>query len=142
MLGINKGQESYETVIKENEAMTFEEDHEELYGGFDPNSPEGMIFFQVLKDVFRNESLQLATLLQQNYKEKLGRVDRGVKQAPFVVLYLSGMPAVLTEIGFISNSKEEAYLITEEGQKEIAVSIFDAIKTYQESFQQPQIRGK
>ncbi|MEL6694580.1 MAG: N-acetylmuramoyl-L-alanine amidase [Bacteroidota bacterium] len=141
VLGVNKGQEGYETVIKENQAMLFEENHADVYGGFDPHSPEGLIYLQVLKDVFRSESLQMAQRLQNNYRENLGRIDRGVKQAPFVVLYMSGMPAVLTEIGFISNLKEESYLAKDTGQKEIAYAIFDAIRGYQEALQMQQIRG-
>lgn len=130
VLGINKGQEGYETVIKENEAVLFEENHKEMYGGFDPNSAEAAIYLKLLKDLFRESSLSMAERIQKNMKENLNRNDRGVKQAPFVVLYMCGMPAVLTEIGFMSNKEEESYLISAKGQQAIASNLCKAIVSY------------
>lgn len=133
VLGLNEGQENYERVIAENEAILFEENYQEMYGGFEPSSPEGYIFFRLLKNIFRQESTRLADKVQANYDD-LGRKGRGVKQAPFVVLYLSGMPAILTEVGFITNYDEETYLASEDGQAEIAKSLFDAVKVYNTEF--------
>ncbi|MEO0896670.1 MAG: N-acetylmuramoyl-L-alanine amidase [Bacteroidota bacterium] len=137
VLGINEGQEGYETIIKENESMLFEDNHEEMYGGFDPKSPEGAIFLKLLKNVYRKQSLNLAERIQTNFRENLNRVDRGVKQAPFVVLYMCGMPAVLTEIGFISNANEENYLISEGNQKKIASNLCKAIVDFNEAYGKP-----
>lgn len=134
VLGINQGQENYETIISENEAILFEDNYKEMYGGFDPSSPEGFIYFKLLKNIFRNESTHLAEKIQYQFKSRLGRKDRGVKQAPFVVLYLSGMPAVLTEIGFITNFDEETFLASETGQIYIASCIYRAIKAYNAEF--------
>ncbi|MDX1909225.1 MAG: N-acetylmuramoyl-L-alanine amidase [Bacteroidia bacterium] len=131
VLGINEGQEGYETYIKENEAALFEENYREVYGGFDPRSPEGVIYFKVLKDVYRAESTRMAGLIQQQLHHRALRTDRGVKQAPFFVLYLSGMPSVLCEIGFISNPQEEIFLGSDLGQTAIASSICQAIRQYQ-----------
>ncbi|RMG25691.1 MAG: N-acetylmuramoyl-L-alanine amidase [Bacteroidetes bacterium] len=134
VMGFNKGQEDDKTIVAENEAILFEDDHQELYGGFDPRSPEGHIYFKLLKDAFREESTFLAEQLQGEYREYGGRIDRGVKQGPFVVLYLSGMPAILTEVGFISNAEEEKFLASEAGQQYLATSIYRSIKTYNQSF--------
>jgi len=130
ILGINKGQENYATIIAENEAILFEENYQDVYGGFDPSSPEGFIFFKLLKNAYRQESLRMAELIQYQFTNRLGRKSRGVKQAPFVVLYLSGMPAVLTEIGFITHRDEEAFLGSERGQIYVASALYRAIKTY------------
>lgn len=135
VMGINEGKENLETVVAENEAILLEEDYEDLYGGFDPKSPEGLIYFRLLKIAFRQESTMMATKIQQEFRNRLKRIDRGVKQGAFVVLYLSGMPAVITEVGFISNKDEEAYLASKKGQKEIAFSIFKGIKAYNQSFE-------
>ncbi|MCI4670552.1 MAG: N-acetylmuramoyl-L-alanine amidase [Bacteroidia bacterium] len=136
VLGLNKGQEGYETVIKENESVLFEENHHEMYGGFDPNSPEAAIYLKLLKDLFRESSLSMAERIQKNMCENLGKNDRGVKQAPFVVLYMCGMPAVLTEIGFMSNLNEESYLISEKGQRAIASNLCKAIVSYNRAYGQ------
>jgi N-acetylmuramoyl-L-alanine amidase len=133
VLGTNEGQENYETIIAENEAILFEENYVEMYGGFDPSSPEGYIFFKLLKNVFRTESTRLADKVQGQFAAA-GRKNRGVKQAPFVVLYLSGMPAILSEIGFITNAEEEQYLSSEAGQTEIARNFLQAIKEYLAEF--------
>lgn len=134
VLGTNKGQENYDRVIAENESILFEDNHQEVYGGFDPRTPEGYIYFRLLKDVFRQESTRLAQKIQKQYSRRFGRRDRGVKQAPFVVLYLSGMPAVLTEIGFITNPEEEKFMSSEIGQQYIATCIYRAIRNYNMEF--------
>lgn len=130
VLGVNEGQENYSTIIAENESILFEENYGDMYGGFDPTSPEGFIYFKLLKNVFRTESMRMATKIEGQFKTRLKRHSRGVKQAPFVVLYECGMPAILSEIGFISNYKEETYLASEEGQIYIASSLYRAIKEY------------
>lgn len=130
VLGVNNGQEGYETVIAENEAILFEKNYLDEYGGFDPRSPEAYIFFKLMKNVFRNESSRLAGKIQEQYTSTIPRVDRGVKQAPFVVLYMSGMPSVLTEIGFVSNPEDEQFIGSETGQTYIAASIVRALQAY------------
>lgn len=133
VMGFNKGQEDDRTIVAENESILFEDNYEEMYGGFDPRSPEGFIYFNLLKNAFRRESTFMAEYIQGEYREFGNRIDRGVKQGPFVVLYLSGMPAILTEVGFISNPKEEQFLASEAGQQYLASSIYRAIKSYNAS---------
>lgn len=140
VLGINQGQENYARIISENEVILFEDDHEDMYGGFDPSSPEGFIYFRLLKNAFRSESLRLAQFLEENYQQSTQRASWGVKQAPFVVLYQCGMPAILTEIGFISNMEEEAFLAASENQQVIAKSIFEGIKAYKNEIEEIQAK--
>jgi N-acetylmuramoyl-L-alanine amidase len=77
-----------------------------------------------------DRSLLLASHIQDQFREKARRVDRGVKQAGFLVLYRTTMPGILVETGFLSNASEEQYLLSEEGQSNITSSIFLAFKDY------------
>ena len=115
-------------AIRENASILLEKDYKENYEGYDPNDPESIIMFSFLKNAFREQSIKLATFMQEEYA-KSGRPDRGVKEKSLAVLARAGMPAVLTEIGFISNPDEEAYMNSEAGQLEIATNLLKAIQT-------------
>ena len=60
----------------------------------------------------------------------MGRIDRGVKEQSLAVLARAGMPAVLTELGFLSNPQEEQYMLSEKGQSEIVTNLLNAIGKY------------
>ncbi len=118
-----------EKAERENKDILLEENYEENYGGFDPNDPASSIILSLMKNQFRDKSIQLATLMQKEYVRS-GREDRGVQQLSLAVLARASMPAVLTEIGFISNPNEETYMMSENGQAEIVKNLVDAIKAY------------
>ncbi|MCY4779758.1 N-acetylmuramoyl-L-alanine amidase [Sphingobacterium sp. UT-1RO-CII-1] len=118
-----------DAAIRENASILLEENYKENYGGFDPNDPSSMIVFQLMKNQYRRESIKLASYMQETYKAS-GRRDRGVLELSLAVLATAGMPAVLTEIGFISNPDEEDFMLSDYGQKEIVNNLFNAIKTY------------
>ncbi len=118
-----------DAAIRENADILLEENYEENYGGFDPNDPESYIVFSLMKNQFREQSIRLASFIQGEYIRS-GRVDRGVQELGLQVLASAGMPAVLTEIGFISNPDEEAYMKSERGRAEIVKNLLDAIKAY------------
>ena len=105
-----------------------------MYGGFDPKSPEGYIFFNVMKNVFRQESSNLAGKVQDQFENRIGRRNRGVKEGPFIVLWRSGMPSILCELGFISNPEEETFLASEIGQVYMASALYRAIRDYNHEF--------
>ena len=128
VLGYNS-MANQEVAIRENASILLEDNHEDNYGGFDPKDPSSYIVFKVLKRKYRDQSIRLAKLMQEEYV-KIGRVNRGIKEGPFAVLKTAGMPAVLTEIGFISNSEEEKYLMSSKGQDAIVNSLFNAIKKF------------
>lgn len=130
ILGINQGQSRYRSYIRENEAVLFEKDYETMYGGFDPKSPEGEIYFRVMKNAFRQESAHLAEKIELDSKQRLKRKSLGVKQGPFIVLWRSGMPSVLVETGFVTNPEEEKFLGSSKGQLYIASSLYRAIRDY------------
>ncbi len=129
ILGTNKGQERYNAYIRENEVVIFEDDYQEMYGGFDPKSPEGDIYHTIMKNVFRKESMNLAGKINTEYV-KAQRFTYGVKQAPFIVLWQSGVPAVLVEAGYISHDTEAKFLASAKGQQQIAGMIYRAIDMY------------
>ena len=118
-----------DAAIHENASLLLEKDYKDNYGGFDPNDPESIIIFSLMKNQFRDQSIRLATLMQKEYVAT-GRIDRGVKEQSLAVLAKAGMPAVLTEIGFISSPQEEEYITSEYGQNEIVNSLLKAIQTY------------
>jgi len=118
-----------DAAIRENADILLEENYEENYQGFDPNDPASYIVFSLMKNQFRDQSIRLASLIQEQYVAS-GREDRGVQELGLAVLAAAGMPAVLTEIGFISNPDEETYMKSEKGQEEIVKNLTDAIKAY------------
>jgi N-acetylmuramoyl-L-alanine amidase len=130
VMGLAKDEQNLEVAMKENEVILLENDHSTAYEGFDPKSPESYIMFTLTQNVFREQSTGLASKIQTQYKNKIQRIDRGVQQAGFWVLFMTTMPSVLTETGFITNSAEEKYLNSKAGQDYIASSIFTACSDY------------
>lgn len=121
-----------EVAVRENADILFEENYQENYGGFDPNDPSTYIIFSMLKRTYRDKSIRLATYIQNEYVKK-GRPNRGVQELSLQVLAYAAMPAVLTEIGFISNPEEEKFMVSEDGQNEIVANLVDALKHYKTS---------
>jgi N-acetylmuramoyl-L-alanine amidase len=119
-----------DVAIRENADIKLEKNYKQNYDGYDPNDPETFIILSLFKNTFRDKSLKLARLIQNNYTYDNNRVNRGVKEQGILILQRCGMPAVLTEIGFISNPSEEDYMNSANGQEEIVNSIFKAVKTY------------
>jgi len=117
-------------AIRENADVSLEKDYKKNYDGYDPKDPETFIILSLFKNVYRDKSLRLAKLIQNNYTRDNQRLDRGVKEQGILVLQRCGMPAVLTEIGFISNPSEEDYMNSAGGQAEIVNAIFKAVNTY------------
>lgn len=120
--------------IRENASILLEKDYKSNYGGFDPNDPESYIIFSLMKNAFRDQSIKLASLVQDEYVKE-GRVDRGVKEKGLAVLQRAGMPAILTEIGFISNPEEEQYINSDEGQQKIVDNLVNAIINYKKQLE-------
>ncbi|MBB6680422.1 N-acetylmuramoyl-L-alanine amidase [Aequorivita sp. 609] len=130
VLGLHKSQANFEVAKKENEVIYLEENYEEKYGGFDPNAPESLIGMVLMQEEYLDQSILLASLVQNNIINNLKRKDRSVKQAGFWVLHNTYMPSVLIETGFLTNKVEGAYLNSAKGQTEMAREIGNAIKSY------------
>ncbi|MHC1706300.1 MAG: N-acetylmuramoyl-L-alanine amidase [Bacteroidales bacterium] len=129
VMGLHKSKENLEVAKKENASILMEDNYSQ-YDGFDPNSPEATIIFSLYQNVYLDQSLEMATLVQDHFHSKLGLIDRGVKQAGFWVLYKTTMPGILVETGFLSNPSDEEYLRSENGQDNIAIAIFNAFADY------------
>ena len=130
IMGIASSDENLQVAMKENEVILLEDDYTTKYQGFDPKSPESYIIFSLTQNVFQKQSTELAWKIQTQFREKVNRKDRGVKQAGFVVLYNTTMPSVLVETGFISTPAEEKYLNSEQGQDYLASAVFRACREY------------
>jgi N-acetylmuramoyl-L-alanine amidase len=130
IMGITKDQQNLEVAMKENEVILLENDFNKKYQGFDPKSPESYIMFSLMQNIYQEQSTNLASNIQTQYKERVSRRDRGVKQAGFWVLFMTTMPSVLTETGFITNLAEEKFLNSKQGQDYIASAIFRACRDY------------
>jgi N-acetylmuramoyl-L-alanine amidase len=135
VLGQGRTKENLEVAMKENAAILLEDNYNEQYEGFDPNSSESYIIFSFMQSAFVGHSLNFASHVQNQFRERVGRIDRGVRQAGFLVLWQTTMPSALIEVGFISNADEERYLMSEEGQTYIASAIFRAFRDYKVSIE-------
>lgn len=135
VMGMSKIASNLEAAKKENSVITLEKDYKTKYEGFDPNSPETMIGFTLMQEEYLDNSISLASKVQNGFAD-LGKKIRGggVKQAPFMVLHKAYMPRILIEMGFISNYVEGNILDSEEGQNDIARAIANAIISYKNEY--------
>ncbi len=130
VLGLHRSNENLDVAKKENSVILMEDNYRQTYEGFDPNSSESYIMFELVQDTYLDQSLSFADDIQRQFKSRLESSNRGVKQAGFLVLRQSSMPSVLVETGFLSNQAEANYLKSESGQQVIASSIFDAFRRF------------
>ncbi len=131
VMGVNKNDKNLEeVVIRENSVILLEEDHVANYDGFDPKSPESYILFNLYQSAYINNSLSLAGKIEGQFKDRVQRNSRGVKQAGFLVLWKTSMPSVLIELGFLTHAQEEKYLNDDLSQTYMASAIFRAIRDY------------
>lgn len=135
-LGMARAAANLEVAKRENSVIAFESNYQQTYEGFDPNKAESYIIFEFMQDRYMKQSVDLASCIQKEYA-KQGRKDKGVHQAGFLVLRQTSMPAVLTELGFISTPEEERYLDSEEGVKALARSIFNGFVNYRKLHDRP-----
>jgi N-acetylmuramoyl-L-alanine amidase len=130
VMGLHKSNENLDVAMRENAVITYEEDYSTKYEGYDPNSAESFIIFSLMQHSFLEHSLNFASSIQTEFKEKALRKDRGVKQAGFLVLWRTTMPSVLVELGFISHPKEEEFLLSDQGQDYLASALYRAFKDH------------
>ncbi len=130
VLGVHRNKDNLEVAKKENAVIKLEKDYKIHYQGFNPDSPESFIGLEMMQEEFLEQSILLASMIQQEYEKRTKTHNRSVQQAGFAVLRLTYMPSVLTEVGFLSNPEEAKFLRSNEGQEKIAISIANAIKKY------------
>ena len=130
VMGLHKTKGNLEVAKRENASILFEEDYKKKYEGFDPNSDEANIIFNMYQNAFLEQSLSYASKVQEEFRKNKNLTDKGVKQAGFLVLWKTSMPSVLIETGFLTNAEEEKYLGSQKGQDQIAFAIYKAFKNY------------
>lgn len=135
VLGLHRTEAQQRVAERENSIISLEDDKGAKYKDFDM-SPDAIIAKQLQLSVFLDHSILFATNLQKEFK-RIGRYDRGVKQAGFLVLYKTTMPSVLIETGFLTNPTEENFLGKNDGQEKMANSMFKAFENYKN-----QLEGK
>ena len=130
ILGTEKAEKNLDVAMRENAVMKLESDYKTTYQGFDPNSIDSYIMFELMQNNFMDQSLQFATQVQQHFVGHLNRSDRGVQQASFWVLLKTACPAILFEMGFISNAEEEKFLNAATTMDMMATALVNAFAAY------------
>ena len=130
VMGTKNEGRNFEVAKRENSVILLEDNYAEKYQGFDPNSPEVNIMFEIMQEAYQENSIILAQNIEEQFEKRAGRKSRGVKQSSLWVLWNTAMPSVLVEIGYLSNPKEEQELSTDGVQDYIASAIFRAIRDY------------
>jgi N-acetylmuramoyl-L-alanine amidase len=129
-LGLHRTAENLEVAKRENAVMVLEPDYSTTYSGFNPNSTESYIVFELNQNIHLDRSVQFAQLVQEELVNTAERKDKGVRQAGFWVLMATSMPAVLIELDFICNPESEKYISSRNGQRHLADAIVNAITSY------------
>lgn len=129
-LGLHRTKENLEVAQKENSVILIESDYKQRYAGFNPNSAESYIMFELIQDKNMKQSVRLAQFIQEQFRNTARRNDRGVRQAGFLVLHATSMPSVLVELGYISTPDEERYLNSQKGVEDLSRSVYNAIIDY------------
>ena len=140
-LGLHKTAENLAVAKRENAVMELEPDHTEKYAGFDPNSLESDIVFELSQYKRLDQSIEFADAVHGELVDVSGRVPKGVRQAGFWVLWATSMPSVLVELDFICNPKSEKYMASAKGQKEMVEALYNAFCAYFNTYGS-QITGK
>ncbi len=130
VLGLHANEQNFQVAKAENEVIYLEDNYEKKYADYNINSPESFIGLSIMQEEFLEQSIHLAKLLQHNFTHEMKRLNRGVKQAGFIVLHQTYMPSVLIETAFMSNKDELKYLNSAKGQEDFAENIANAILSY------------
>ena len=119
-----------DVVKRENSVILLEDDYSTKYQGFDPSDEQSYIFMSLMQNAHLEQSLLVASVISEKLKGGPIKADRGIWQNPFFVLWKTAMPAVLVELGFISNSTDLSVLKQENKRKDLADRLFEAFKEY------------
>lgn len=140
VLGIDEQNEFADIVSRENASIAYETNSGDVYSKFDLYSPASRIIISTYQQNFLDNSIRFADALQQSISRNTKLPDRGVRQAPFVVLRMATMPAVLFEAGFITEEQDRAYLADSAGKSAIAESFVQAVRHYILRFEQANLK--
>lgn len=130
VLGLHRNEENLEVAKKENAVILLEDNYHTTYEDFDPSSDVSYIMFANMQEAYQEQSVILASNIQNEFRDHANRIDRSVKMAGFLVLRRTTMPSVLIETGFLSHSSERNFLLSETGKQKLATSIYRAFCSY------------
>ncbi len=133
VIGLSKNQESLEVAKRENAVIELEDNYQEKYKGFNPNSIESLVGLTLFQNKYLENSLLFSKCVQEQFQYNVGRRNRGVKQGPWWVISHNTMPSVLIELGFLTNKEEEEFLRSQKGKKYMAKAIFKAFQQYKKA---------
>ncbi len=130
-LGLHKSRAARDVMDRENSVVSLEENAEQ-YSAF---REENLIRQTLAQSAYIHKSQQLAMAIDKQFKDRVQRQSRGVHQAGFYVLWSASMPAVLVELGFLTNRREAAFLNSESGQTYMASALYRAIRDFKETYE-------
>ena len=119
---------------RENSVIMLEEDYSTKYQGFDPEDPESFIFFNLMQNAFYEQSLLFAADVEKELSKGPITHSRGISQDPFYVLWKTTMPAVLLELGFISNPADLKIMNSSAGREQLASRLFAAFREFKKKY--------
>ena len=131
--GLHVSDANFNVAKKENEIIFLDDHYQDDQETYSPTSTESLIGTTLMQEEYLDQSILLASFVQNNFTKNLKIRNRGVKQSGFWVLHNTYMPSILIEAGFMTNPKEGAYLNSKKGQVEISNSIYDAIEKYKKA---------
>lgn len=130
IMGVDNSAQNLAVAMRENDVIIYEEDYTTKYEGFTPGDPTSYIMFSLMQSANRDQSMRFAEIIQKHFSHDLPMKDLGARQGSLLVLHQASMPAVLTEVGFLSNERDRKYISTNKGQSEAARSLFNAFSEY------------
>ena len=130
VMGMDKQGKNLEVAMRENDVVVYEDDYTTRYEGYNAGDPTSYIMFSLMQYAYQDQSMKFAEIVQKHYKQDLPMPDRGTTQEPFLVLWRTSMPSVLTEIGFLSNATDRTYVTSDKGQTEAAEALCEAFGEY------------
>ncbi len=134
-MGLHKTNGNLDVAKRENAVILKEANYQQTYKGFNPNSPLAHIMLANYQHAFMGSSINFAEKVERSFRRNAERKSNGVKQAGFLVLWRTTMPSVLIETGFLTNPTEEDYLMSVQGQDEIASAIYKAFVQYKQEIE-------
>jgi len=133
-LGLHRSQAAFNVMKKENSVIKLEEGNDKKT----ELTENQLLIYELANSGYMASSEKLAGMVSHQFRDRAKRISRGVKQAGFIVLYHASMPAILTELGFITNPSEQRFLTSDYGQSIMASAIFRAVRNYKEQFEKSQ----
>ncbi len=132
ILGAHKNKAALDVAMFENSVIRTEADYQQEYQGF---TEEHLIMSSMAQNSFAKQSTTLAQDILKPVFRQPANNSRSVRQAGFMVLWTPSMPSALVEVGYLSNSSEEAILRDRQEQAKIAYGIFQGVEVYRKNYE-------